>query len=183
MPTAAVSTWPSRASPLITGGEDTAGSGPFDATTPVAAEVALFEPNGLRARTSTRIECPTSSVPSWRVWPVDVPLQPPPPVSQRRHWYVNVIGPAPLHVPDVAVTVSPCLTVPTIVGADVLTGAPSLTTALGPETAFADPSELEAVTETRSVCPASLLLGLYVCAVAPPMFEHLSPPELQRCQR
>ena len=113
----------------------------------------------VRARISTRIVCPTSSVPSWRVWPLDVPLQPPPLVSQRRHWYVNAIGPAPLQVPDVAVTVSPCLTVPTIVGGDVFTGAPSVTTALGPETAFADPSEFDAVTETRSVCPASLLLA------------------------
>ena len=33
-----------------------------------------------------------------------------------------MIGPAPLHVPDVAVRVSPCLTVPAIVGGDVFTG-------------------------------------------------------------
>jgi hypothetical protein len=62
---------------------------------------------------------------------------------------VNVIGPAPLHVPEV--TVSPCLTVPVIVGGDVFTGRPSLITAVGAETALAEPSEFEAVTDTRRV--------------------------------
>ena len=58
-----------------------------------------------------------------------------------------MIGPWPLHVPDVALTVEPCVTLPVIVGGDVFTGAPSLTAPLGAETAFAEPSELEAVTD------------------------------------
>src|SRR6266536_5209265 len=144
---------------MIGGGLKT-GKRTFGATTAVGAEVAVVEPYAFRARTSTRIVCPTSSVPSWRVWPVDVSSQSPPDVSQRRHWYVNEIGPAPVHVPEVAVIVAPCLIVPTIVGGDVLTGAPLPTTAVGDETAFAEPSEFEAVTETRTVWPASLFVSL-----------------------
>src|SRR5581483_6188825 len=152
-------------------------------TTPVGADVARVEPNEFRARTSTRIVCPTSSVPSCRVGPVDVSRQSLPEASQRRHWKVNEIGPAPVQVPEVALTVSPCLIVPATVGSAVLTGEPSVTTADAAETAAAEPSELAAVTVTRSRWPTSSLDGLYVCDFASLLLSHLSPLELQRCQR
>jgi hypothetical protein len=40
------------------------------------------------------------------------------------------------------------------------TGEPSVTTVVGAETAFAEPSEFDAVTDTRSVWPMSPLTGL-----------------------
>jgi hypothetical protein len=46
-----------------------------------------------------------------------------PPVSQRRHWYVNVIGWVPDQVPWSAVRVSPWRVVPEIVGRAVFRGA------------------------------------------------------------
>src|SRR5262245_23932508 len=137
--------------PVITGGVVEVGMGPFGATTAVGAEVALVAPYGFRAVTWTRSVCPRSSVPSWCACPVAMSLQLPPEASQRRQRYENEIGPAPVHVPDVAITVSPCFADPWITGSAVFTGAPLETTALGPETAFAEPSAFVAVTETRRV--------------------------------
>jgi hypothetical protein len=45
-----------------------------------------------------------------------------PAVSQRRHWYANVIGASPAQEPDVALNVFPTAAVPAIVGNDVFVG-------------------------------------------------------------
>ena len=59
------------------------------ATTSVSAEAAVAEPPPFVAVTCTRIAQPTSDPPS--VYDASVALamfaQPPPELSQRRHWY------------------------------------------------------------------------------------------------
>ena len=45
----------------------------------------------------------------------------PPSASQRRHWYMNVVG-EPLHVPLLVVSVLPSWAVPEIVGGDWFAG-------------------------------------------------------------
>ena len=52
--------------------------------------------------------------------------------------------------PADAVSVLPAFAVPLIAGGDVFSGfSPSATTAVGADTALAEPSEFDAVTETR----------------------------------
>src|SRR5262245_19093683 len=73
----------------------------------------------------TRSRWPASSGTSWR-WLVVSPVideQPLPAESQRCHWYLEVIGDVPLHVPGLAVRVLPTDAVPVIVGGEVLDGA------------------------------------------------------------
>src|SRR5689334_1951526 len=159
VPGAAVSTSPSRAIPLITGGAlDTGrdpfgGADPFGVTAAVGADLAVPLPFELLAPTTTIIHLPTSSVVSTSVCPVEESGSQPVPSGclQWRHSYVYEIGPGPAQVPDVAVKVSPSMAVPEIVGGDVFSGLPSPMTGVGAEVALAEPSELVAVTKTRSL--------------------------------
>jgi hypothetical protein len=92
----------------------------------------------------------------------------PPLASQRRHWKVNVIGVAPDHEPVVAVSVEPNLAVPEIAGSAVFSGADvETTTAVGAESAEAEPCELLAVTRRRILLPTSSSLSTYVGLAAP----------------
>src|SRR5919201_3786329 len=93
-------------------------------TTLVGADVAEVAPAVLRAVTRTRTVLPSSAVVRTYVFPV-APLmfeQLPPVRSQRRHWYENVSGCCPVHVPLFAVSVAPTCGVPLMVGGAVLCG-------------------------------------------------------------
>src|SRR6266536_4982857 len=72
-------------------------------TTAVGAEVALVVPYWFVPATTTRIRCPTSAAVSRTCWPVAKPSQLFPFTSQRRHVYVNDVGPF-VHVPGAAVS-------------------------------------------------------------------------------
>jgi hypothetical protein len=79
--------------------------------------------------------------------------QPPPRESQSSHRKSNDIGVVPPQLPLFAVSVSPCTALPAIVGAETSRGADGVacTTPVGAEVARLEPSELVAVTRTRSV--------------------------------
>jgi hypothetical protein len=88
------------------------------ATVPVVADVASVEPSVFFAVTTTRSDLPMSAA-------VETGVVPTAPATveqlfplglQRRHWYVNVIGPVPVHAPGSAVRVWPSWAVPEIVG-------------------------------------------------------------------
>jgi hypothetical protein len=134
-----------------------AGSDPFGATAAVGTDLADPLPFEFLASTWMSIQWPTSAVVSTSVCPLETSSQPVPSAClQRRHSYVNEMGPGPVHVPEVAESVSPSLGVPETVGRDVFSGLPSETTAVGAEVALAEPSELLAVTETRILWLESL---------------------------
>src|SRR5580658_9544820 len=57
---------------------------------------------------------------------------------------------------------------PTIVSPPFDAAPSSVTVAVAPELAVADPDESVAVTSTRSVCPTSLLVGTYTLEVPVP---------------
>src|SRR5262249_26222818 len=123
-------------------------------TTAVGAESAKLAPALFVAVTPTRTVLPTSTDASVYVLPLApmMSAQLPPLESQRRHWYENVIGCVPDQVPGFAVSVSPCLATPAIVGGDVLRGF-AVTTAVGSEVATAEPTLFVALTVTRRVWP------------------------------
>ena len=75
----------------------------------------------------------------------------------------------PLHVPDVAVSVSARRAVPDTTGETVLTGPAAVTVAVGLLVWLALPSALVAVTSTRTVAPTSATVSTYVAPVAPAM--------------
>jgi len=107
--------------PFAAGGVVVVGRG---ATTAVGTEVAWVEPSALRAVTRTRSVLLRSGDESSYVFPV-APLmleQLPPVRLHRRHWYANVIGSVPVHLPGSAVSVEPTVGVPEIVGGSVFVG-------------------------------------------------------------
>ena len=89
--------------------------------TAVGTDVDWAAPSAFRAVTRERIVLSTSTFFSTYVFSVAPPIvaQLPPSLSQRRHWYVNVVG-VPLHVPLLVVSVLPSWAVPEIVGGDVV---------------------------------------------------------------
>ena len=66
----------------------------------------------------------------------------------------------PVHVPRSTVSVPPSRVVPEIVGATVLTGGVAATRAVAAVVAVALPAAFVAVTTTRTVLPASVLVSL-----------------------
>ena len=103
-----------------------------------------------------------------------------PPGSQRRHWYAYEIGSVPVHVPRVAVSVSPSRAVPEICGAVALTGGAAATVAVGVVAAVVEPAPFVAVTTARRVVPASAAVSVYDARVAPPRSVQLAPFVSQR---
>ena len=91
--------------------------------TAVGTDVDWVAPSAFRAVTRERIVSSTSTFFSTYVFSVAPPMvaQLPPSLSQRRHWYVNVVG-VLVHVPLLVVSVLPSWAVPEIVGGDVLPG-------------------------------------------------------------
>jgi hypothetical protein len=72
--------------------------------------------------------------------------------------------------------------VPEIAGAETIVGAlrAAATTAVGEETATAEPVEFDAVTVARSVCPPSAVATLWFGAVSPASALHDAPALSQR---
>ena len=103
-----------------------------------------------------------------------------PAASQRRHWYVKLIGVLPVHVPSPAVSVCPSWAVPLIVGATVFAGGTAATAAVCALVAGVPPAALVPVTTRRIVEATSLEVSTYVELVAPAMSEQFAPPESQR---
>jgi hypothetical protein len=127
--------------------------------------VAVLEPLELLPITRIRSVLPVSAlftryaavVAPLMLWHV-LPLP-----SHTSHWYWNVIGDAPLHVPGLAVSVLPAEASPLIVGAPVTAG----TFGFGVEilavallNAPLEPSALLAITWTRTVLPGSAVLSV-----------------------
>src|SRR5262249_56312877 len=96
-------------------------------------------------------------------------LQALPFLSHRCHWYENVIGVSPTHVPVVVCRLTPTSANPETTGGLVLTGWPFAvpTTPVSFESAVAAPSLFLAVTRKRIVEPRSALTTLYSFVVAP----------------
>ena len=106
-----------------------------------------------------------------------------PPVSQRFHSYENEVG-SPFHEPFVVLSTLSTFRVPETTGAAVFSGAaPFAIRPVGPDTALAEPSELVAVTATRSRRPTSPDRTTKVWFVAPEMLPQLLPFLSQRCHR
>jgi len=111
-----------------------------------------------------------------------------PVAGQRCHWYENVIGVVPDHLPLPAVSVRPSASTPVNDGASVAFGltevvggvVETVTTRVGGETAVAVPAEFLAVTARTILAPASADCTMYDCEVAPGIGEHDAPAELQR---
>jgi hypothetical protein len=114
------------------------------AIVPLGALVPVLEPSALLAITDTRSVFPASPLFGWYVCAVAPVMswQAFPCSSQMRHWYWNVIGADPLHVPGFAVSVLPTADVPLIDGAELIDGA----TAARDATAAAVPTATSAAT-------------------------------------
>jgi hypothetical protein len=142
----------------VAGGAGGAGG---ELTTAVGTEVADADPAELCAVTCTRSVFAASTDLRTYVLSVAPPMsaQLPPFWSQRLHWYANVIGWLPLHVPAFAVSVCPTAAEPETVGGFVAAGfvAAACTVAVWFDAALADPSVFVAVTRTRRVKPTSAL--------------------------
>src|SRR5437762_1010044 len=93
-----------------------------------------------------------------------------PVASQRCHAYTNVIGKSPPHVPVLAVRSSPTLATPVRSGATVLLGAKCGFGIVGKVwfvMVKSEPALFVAVIHTRSACPMSSAVWMYVEDVAP----------------
>jgi hypothetical protein len=88
----------------------------------------------------------------------------------------------PDHEPTSALSVCPSWAVPLIDGADVFDGATAdaVTTPVAAEDADDEPALFDAVTNTRTVEPASADVNVYVLPVAAAMSEQFPPPASQR---
>ena len=85
---------------------------------------------------------------------LEIAPQPAPAELQRCHWYSYLVG-FSLHVPVLALSVCPTTALPEIVGGALLAGLEG-TSAVCPDLAGMEgPTELDAVTDTRSVLPSS----------------------------
>jgi hypothetical protein len=153
------------------------------AITAVGVEVEDADPCAFRAVTWTRSVVPWSTDLSTYVlsFAPEIDEQLPPFASQRRHWYENVTGCAPAHVPGFAVSVSFTAGLPLTVGGDVFVGGRAWTTPVAVETAVLDPAVFDAVTSTATVEPTSADPRVYVAAVAPEMSAQPAPCVSQRC--
>src|SRR5262245_18263867 len=122
VPSLAESSWPTRASPVITGRDVLMSGGAFAPTTSDCSERAVAEPSAFDARTRTRTVLPTSAGPSRYVWPSaasathELPSR-----LQRNQRYANVVGELS-HVPRWAVSASPTRAVPVTVGGSTFAG-------------------------------------------------------------
>ena len=86
---------------------------------------------------------------------------------QRMITVVSVVTTGPLQVPGVAVTVSPTLLLPAIVGSVFQRGPAIVATAVSAERAEAEPSTLDAVLTTTIFLPTSAATGVYCTPPAP----------------
>ena len=123
VPFVPVSVCPTTREPEATGSDVFLGA--LDATmVDVADESALAWPAPFVAVRRARSRKPTSPFGTLYVElvapPIDAQLAPL--VSQRRHWYENVIGVSPDHDPDVAESVLPAAAVPETAGNAVFCG-------------------------------------------------------------
>jgi hypothetical protein len=187
VPGEAVSCCPSRAVPAIVGGAVLRGAVAGAArTVSEALVVSEAAPNEFVAVTVARIRLPTSAAASVYVRLVApaTTVHAPPAVLQRCHWYANVIGWVPVHVPLVAVRVRPSISSPVICGRAVLRGAfcgASRTSAVAADRAWALPSAFRALTTTRIRRLTSACTSVYVWLVAPGISEQFSPVDRHRC--
>lgn len=107
VPSVAVSSFPTRASPLIVGRPVFVSGAAFEPTTSVCSERAFIEPSAFTAVTRTRSVLPTSACPTLYVLPSDASsTQLLPPGLQRNQRYRNSVG-LLSHVPFWAVSTSP----------------------------------------------------------------------------
>src|SRR3954451_22345529 len=83
--------------------------------------------------------------------------------SQRLHWKLYEIGCVPVHVPGVAVSVTPSRGSPAIVGLRMVAGGEpaAVTVGVGEETAVFLPPLFDAVTEILKRCPTSSSVSVY----------------------
>src|SRR5215208_1593540 len=97
-----------------------------------------------------------------------------PPVRlQRRHWYANVIGSVPVHLPGSAVSVEPTAGVPEIVGGSVFVGLTwaAAVPVSGPLTATAPnaaSAASEAATPTRTTMRLRCFIWNFPLLTGPP---------------
>src|SRR5215216_1865396 len=87
-----------------------------------------------------------------------------PPVRlQRRHWYANVIGSVPVHLPGSAVSVEPTAGVPEIVGGSVFVGLTwaAAVPASGPLSATA-PNAASAASEAATATRTTMRLRCFI---------------------
>src|SRR5262245_52869192 len=139
--------------PFVTGG----GVGVAAATTALGTDVACAEPSLFFAVTRTRSVLSWSTCFSAYVFSV-APLmfeQLPPSLSQRRHWYVNVIGVDPFHFPGSAVNVSLTFGVPEIVGGVEFVGA--TVEAAPPSCVALNTAPIAVAARARSTAPSARL--------------------------
>src|SRR5712692_8473752 len=156
----------------------------FAATMDVKFEIAVVDPNLFDAFTRIRSSRPTSDERTPYVVPVapTMSTQLLPFASQTCHWCVKET--APVHVPLLAVSVSPTAAVPEIVGRLLFTGAVASATTPEPFVpADALPSAFVAVTTASSVWPTSSFCTVYDWDVAPTIGTQFcrSPVASQRC--
>jgi hypothetical protein len=139
---------------------------------------AVAEPKLFRAVTRTRILRPTSAAVSLNCALVALAIEAkvlPWAVFERSHWYVNVIGAAPVQVPVLAAIVEPSTIEPDTAGALVFTGALPWTTPVALDATVVEPEEFVAVTRTRMREPASFPVSVWVAFVAPAICAQLLP--------
>src|SRR4051812_38931096 len=101
-------------------------------------------------------------------------------VSQRCQRYPYEIGSVPVHVPRVAVSVSPSRSVPATCGAVVLTGGAALTVALAAVDTVAAPAAFVAVTDAGIGRRGSAEVSGSAAVVAPAMSAQAAPPVSHR---
>jgi hypothetical protein len=153
VPVDTVSVCPSVGVPLIFG--STTSTGLVPPTTALASAWDVACPAEFVAVTVARSVCPTSALPTvydWLVAP-EMSEQLLPFVSQRRHWYVYVIGVEPDQLPFDTVSCEPMDADPVIFGSAELVGAvlATVTTLVAADNWLAEPAPFVAVTLERNV--------------------------------
>ena len=170
----------------MTGGSRFSGGFPAAITTALRLELIEPVPTELCAVRRYRRLSPRSAPTSvYVLWvPPETLVHAPVAWTHRCHWYVNVNGVVPDHVPSLAVSVCPTWAVPLGLGCPVAAGAePAFATApVGAEKTEEPPALFDAVTFTRTVCPTSEAVSLCVGLSAPPIALQLAPEESHRCQ-
>jgi len=180
VPALACRTCPWTYAPDAVGGEVFTGLAAVCGTTAVGFDAVVPEPALFEAVTRTRSRWPASRLVTTYVDPVAPemtgqfePSGAPPLASQRTHWKLKLIGVAPDHEPLEAVSVEPTLALPEMVGSAVLSGADAeTTTAVGVESAEAEPCELLAVTRSLILLPTSPASSAYAGLAAPDTAVH-----------
>ena len=143
----------------------------------------VFSPADVCAVTSAGNWCRASSLRTPYVWPV-APLmltQAVPSAAQRCHWREDEDGVGD-HVPFVTDSVPPTTAEPESAGRTEFAGPLfEPITSLAADVADALPSELTAVTTTRTVWPTSPATSVYVLLVAAVMSPQPVPSLAHRC--